>query len=86
MKDDEKRFLVDVYDRCTTYYIKGGKNIENHTTPRDLINEEGFYMNYKRAWYLLDKWANKGWYEWGVTMDLGWLTDSGLNKGKELST
>jgi hypothetical protein len=34
-------------------------------------------MHYKRAWYLLEKWSNKGWYEYGVTLDLGWLTPLG---------
>jgi hypothetical protein len=30
-----------------------------------------------RARYLLDKWTAKGWYEYGVSLDLGWLTPSG---------
>lgn len=31
----------------------------------------------KRAWYLLEKWGSRRWYDWGVTVDLGWLTDEG---------
>lgn len=31
----------------------------------------------KRAWYYCDKWSDKGWYEWGVVCDLGWLTQKG---------
>lgn len=40
---------------------------------RDIIN------NYckiprKRANYILIKWCDKGWYDYGVSMDLGWIT------------
>lgn len=62
MKDDEKRFLCDIY------------KAEQDLMPRDIINKPDFYLHYKRAWYLLEKWSNKGWYEYGVTLDLGWLT------------
>lgn len=73
MKEDEKLFLMDVLIRCWAGF-----------RPRQLINEPGFYMNHKRAWYLLEKWGRKDWYEWGVTMDLGWLTDEGIAKAKEM--
>jgi hypothetical protein len=46
-----------------------------------LINESGFSIPYKRAWYLLEKWSDRGLYDYGVTSDLGWLTD----KGKQLA-
>lgn len=74
MKDDEKRFLIDVYMHCRT----------PDCFPRHMINRKDFYMHPKRAHYLLSKWADKGWYEWGVTMDLGWLTDKGKKKVEEL--
>ena len=74
MKEDERKFLIDVFCRC-----------QNGVTPRDIINEEGFPIHYKRAWYLLDKWADKGWYDYGVTSDLGWLTDKGKEKASELA-
>jgi hypothetical protein len=63
MKDDEKRFLRDI--------------AEQNLMPRDLINKPDFYLHHKRAWYLLGKWSNKGWYDYGVTLDLGWLTPLG---------
>lgn len=69
MKDDEKQFLIEVYD-----------GLKNNLYPRDVINNSN--LNYKRAWYLLNKWANRNWYDYGVTLDLGWLTD----KGKEIAT
>lgn len=69
MKEDERHFLLDLYTRAK---------------PRDLINSSDFYMNHKRAWYLLDKWSNKGWYDYGVTLDLGWLTSKGIAKAEEI--
>jgi len=47
-------------------------------TPRDIINESDFPLHHKRAWYLLQKWADKGWYTYGVTLDLGWITEEGM--------
>lgn len=41
--------------------------------PRDLINK--LSINRKRAWYILSKWCAKGYYEYGISLDLGWLTD-----------
>lgn len=43
-------------------------------TPRDLINESEFPIPHKQAWYYLGKWFRKGIYEYGVTLDLGWMT------------
>lgn len=34
-------------------------------------------LNTKRAHYLLRKWTKKGWYDYGVSLDLGWLTAKG---------
>lgn len=54
-------------------------NLDEDKYVRDLIDElhEAGKLHYKRAWYLLDKWSLKGWYDYGVTLDLGWLTDEG---------
>lgn len=27
----------------------------------------------KRLWYYLEKWSGRGFYEYGVTLDLGWF-------------
>jgi len=72
MKEDERKFMIDVLYRCHRDF-----------TPRDLINEDGFPMHYKRAWYLLEKWSDKGWYDYGVTSDLGWLTNEGKSHAIE---
>lgn len=34
--------------------------------------EEGRLQSAKQAWATLEKWCRKGWYEYGVTLDLGW--------------
>ena len=73
MKDDERRFLIDVYSRCGWVEALNSPRV----TPRDVINEPGFYMHEKRVLYILEKWDNKGWYRYGVTLDLGWLTEEG---------
>jgi hypothetical protein len=41
--------------------------------PRELINE--LPINHKRAWYILEKWCRQGKYDYGVTLDLGWLVE-----------
>jgi hypothetical protein len=33
-------------------------------------------MNEKRLHAILDKWVSKGWWNYGVTLRSGWLTDS----------
>lgn len=63
MKDTERAFLNDVQLRFTG------------VTVRDVCQR---YIDAsvpsKRLYYWLGKWANKGWYEWGSVIDLGWLT------------
>ena len=34
--------------------------------------EDGMIESPKQAWRTLEKWCNKGRYEYGVTLDLGW--------------
>ncbi len=34
-------------------------------------------MDEKRKAYVCLKWANKGWYDYGVTARSGWLEDKG---------
>lgn len=63
MKPDEREFLRAVYQKPEGVFV------------RDLIGS--IDMPNKRCWYLLDKWVSKGWYEYGVALDLGWLTDKG---------
>jgi len=77
MKDDEKRFFLEVVSN---------KKLDERISPRDIINSDGFYMHHKRAWYLLEKWSSKGWYDYGVTLDLGWITSKGYEFAKSIMT
>ena len=68
MKQDEIDFLIAVYSKS------------KDETVRDLIKRGS--LPAKRCWYLLEKWSNKGWYNYGVTVDLGWLEDEGKEIAK----
>ncbi len=70
MKLDEKVFLLALHS--------------HGETPRELIYSGTVAINHKRAKYLLEKWCDKGWYDYGVTLDLGWLTSKGVSKAKEV--
>lgn len=52
------------------------------TTPRMIAEDMG--MNANRAAYLCDKWTGRGWYEYGVNVLCGWLTDAGHEKAAAL--
>jgi hypothetical protein len=39
----------------------------------------------KRLDYILNKWSNKEWLEYGVSPRFGWLTSLGLQKADELA-
>lgn len=62
MKEDEKELLIAIY-------------LSEKTNVRDIIAK--IEIPYKRCLYLLEKWSGKGWYDYGVTLDLGWLTEKG---------
>lgn len=32
----------------------------------------------KRQYYILDKWTRKGWWEYGVSLRSGWMTQEGI--------
>ena len=53
-------------------------------TVRDIINSPQMPFHHKRAWFLLEKWSDNGWYEYGVTLDLGWLTDEGVKHVEDI--
>ena len=63
MKPDEREFLTAVQRKDT------------NMTVREVVSH--LAINHKRAWFLLEKWARNGWYEWGAVIDMGWLTDAG---------
>jgi len=71
MKQSEIDFFIRVCELCRGVDLKG--QIQGAMTPRDLINLPNFPIHHKQAWYYLEKWADKGWYNYGVTVDLGWI-------------
>ena len=54
-------------------YAINGNNKLVYIAPREIINILSEFINYKRCWYLLEKWGNKGFYNYGVTTDMGWF-------------
>jgi hypothetical protein len=36
--------------------------------------DRGVIASEKQAHRTLEKWCHKGWYDYGVAIDLGWLT------------
>lgn len=66
MKDDEKNLLLLIY-----------KN--KYSIPRFIINDKSkIEINHKRALYILEKNCDKGYYEFGISLDTGWLTPKGI--------
>lgn len=39
----------------------------------------------KRAEYILKKWTDKDWWDYGVSLRTGWLTEEGLQAAKVLN-
>lgn len=62
MKLDE----INFFKTCYKYRMNG-------VSIRGIINILKFFINYKRCWYLLKKWSRLGFYNYGVTLDLGWF-------------
>lgn len=75
MKDDEQRLLIEVSHRCEI--MEAG-----YESVRDIGVRLG--INWKRLNYLCLKWSAKGWYDYGVSADLGWLTEAGMAKATAL--
>ena len=77
MKEDECRLLIHIYLQC-----KQGR--ADRLTPRQVIVDLSHIIQHKRAFSLLNKWCKKGWYDYGVVLDLGWLTSEGKQKAVEI--
>lgn len=75
MKIDARDFLIAVR-RHTAKVVVDGVATQAGTV-RDLINDPTFDIPHKRAWFILQKWVDNKWYEYGVSLDLGWLTPAG---------
>ena len=54
-------------------------------TPRQVIADfiaRGLIQSPKQAWATLNKWTDKGLYNWGVNEDLGWIEDGAVYMAK----
>ena len=70
MKEDEIKFFKTMVKYGRRY---NGKYMYGIASPREIINILREFMNYKRCWYLLEKWSGLGFYNYGVALDLGWI-------------
>ena len=52
-------------------------------TPREIINNSNIAN--KKCHYYLNKWIEKGYYNYGVALDKGWITKKGIEYFKNLS-
>ena len=75
MRPDERQFLL-------TLLAERGCRGRFRRSPRQLARDLG--MNEERAIYLCGKWTEKGWYDWGVSVAAGWLTDEGVEAARAL--
>lgn len=67
------------WDAYGLMHFLGGAN--DKATPRSIGRVMGIPP--KRVVALCEKWANKGWYEYGVSVDTGWLTEAGHERLKQ---
>lgn len=64
MKKEEKNFFLEFY-----------KKTMQSIPVRDIINKSE--IGKKKAWLYLAKWGRKGLYDYGITLELGGLTEEG---------
>lgn len=48
--------------------------------------EEALGMHPKRSEYILAKWSERGWWDWGVAIMTGWITEEGWRAIRFLET
>lgn len=79
MKPDEKKFAKAIL--TATIYNHQGMEFAKTFYVGELIKTIG--LNEKRAAYILLKWSDKGWYDYGVAVFAGWLTEKGMDELKK---
>jgi len=67
MKDDERKLLEELQRRAKA---------NERAYVREIVSE--MKIPEKRAAYICGKWTDKGWYDYGVSVLAGWLTDDGM--------
>ena len=61
MKEHERIFFALCY------------RLRKNLSPRDVVHLLDGVIHHKRCWYYLSKWDRLGFYDYGVTLDLGWF-------------
>jgi hypothetical protein len=64
-----RRMNMPMREDESLLWLSFGLNAE-HDTPRSAGRALGIAP--RRVEYLCEKWARKGWYDYGVAHDLGW--------------
>lgn len=70
-KEKYKRLLQMRKSEEMMFYFLVKMGEKEKVTPREIIKK--MPINEKRAHYLLQKWSDKGLYDYGVSLDLGWI-------------
>ena len=75
LKDDEIRFFIACYTYGRTSFNRPiiRRYSNDYLLPRDIVHILTGYVPHKRCWYYLKKWSELGFYDYGVTLDLGWF-------------
>lgn len=75
-KEQYKRLLRLRQSEETMLFMLIGTLAAAGIIPREVIQRTK--INHKRAWYILRKWADRGYYAYGTSLDIGWLRVSYL--------
>jgi hypothetical protein len=78
MKSDELELLLKLYEASLNAYCEPKQMI----FPCDIIKQ--INMNTKRAFFILNKWVDNNWLEYGTSVFYGWLTSNGINEAIKL--
>lgn len=69
MKDDERAALLALFR---------SHDRRPYSDRRLLADETVNFVHPKRLGYLLEKWTDKGWWDYGVSARTGWFTPEGV--------
>ena len=70
----EKEFADWMLRFCNRDYVEFDSSID----PKTIMEETDCNVPKKYCEYFLEKWNAMGWYEYGVCLYLGWLTEAGV--------
>lgn len=79
MKPEELNFLFSV---CESQDWLPWRDRPCPASVREVIAAS--QINHKRCWRWLEKWSAKGWYDYGTSIDCGWMTPEGIEAASKL--